>query len=147
MLYVQLTSRNVFYYVWWLEGIILYKSLSLTLCFFQRLCCYFLWNKYFEKTPCFRSSRPEVFLGKGVLQSNFIEITLGHWCSSVNLLDICRIPFLKNTRNFIQIILWHGCSPANLLHICRIPFLENTSGWLLLMFYVISTRMLLIPKI
>ena len=60
----------------------------------------------------FRSSHPEVFLGKGVLkignkftgehpcrsaisiklQDNFIEITLRHGCSSVNLLYIFRTP-------------------------------------------------------
>ena len=34
--------------------------------------------------------------------------------------------------NFIEIIFWHGCSPVNLLDIFRTPFLKNTSGWLLL---------------
>ena len=34
--------------------------------------------------------------------------------------------------NFIEITLRHGCSPVNLLHIFRIPFLKNTSGELLL---------------
>ena len=34
--------------------------------------------------------------------------------------------------NFIEITLRHGCSPVNLLHIFRIPFLKNTSGQLLL---------------
>ena len=33
---------------------------------------------------------------------------------------------------FIEITLWHGCSPVNLLHILRTPFFRNTSGWLLL---------------
>ena len=42
-----------------------------------------------------RSSPPEVSLGKGVLKillvayCNFIEITLGRGCSSVNLLHVC----------------------------------------------------------
>ena len=65
----------------------------------------------------FRISYPEVFLEKRVLQigskfteecpyrsaisiklkSKFIEITLQHGCSHVNLLDIFRTPFLKNT--------------------------------------------------
>ena len=64
-----------------------------------------------------RSSHPEVFLRKGVLeicskltggepgrtaistklQSNFIEIALRSGCSSVNLLRIFRTPFPKNT--------------------------------------------------
>ena len=34
--------------------------------------------------------------------------------------------------NFIEITLRHGCSPVNLLHIFRTPFPRNTSGWLLL---------------
>ena len=34
--------------------------------------------------------------------------------------------------NFIEITLWHRCSPVNLLHIFRTPFSKNTSGWLLL---------------
>ena len=29
--------------------------------------------------------------------------------------------------NFIEITLRHGCSPVNLLHIFRTPFLKNTS--------------------
>ena len=28
--------------------------------------------------------------------------------------------------------LWHGCSPVNLMHICRTPFLKNIFEWLLL---------------
>ena len=36
--------------------------------------------------------------------------------------------------NFIEITLRHGCSPVNLLHIFRRPFYKNTSGGLLLKF-------------
>ena len=36
--------------------------------------------------------------------------------------------------NFIEITLRHGCSPVNLLHIFRTPFPKNTSGRLLLYF-------------
>ena len=39
---------------------------------------------------------------------------------------------LKFFRNFIEITLQHGCSPVNLLHIFRTPFVKNKSGWLLL---------------
>ena len=53
----------------------------------------------------FRSSLPEVFLGKGVqsnqLQSNFIEILLRHEHSSVNLLHFFRTPFSKNTSGWL----------------------------------------------
>ena len=71
------------------------------------------------------------------LQSNFIEITLQHGCSPVNLLYIFRTPFSKNTsgwlllyasnldiseatiRGVFEIALQHGFSPVNLLHIFR----------------------------
>ena len=36
--------------------------------------------------------------------------------------------------NFIQITLQHGCSAVNLLHIFRTPFAKNTSGGLLLFY-------------
>ena len=41
-----------------------------------------------------------------------------------------RIPMLKS--HFIEITVRHGCSPVNLLHIFRTPFSKNTSGRLLL---------------
>ena len=41
-----------------------------------------------------------------------------------------QIPSLLG--NFIEITLRHGCSPVNLLHIFRTIFPRNTSGWLLL---------------
>ena len=30
------------------------------------------------------------------LQNSFIEVTLSHWCSTVNLLYICKTPIHKN---------------------------------------------------
>ena len=36
--------------------------------------------------------------------------------------------------NFIEITLRHGCSPVNLLHYFRAPFYKNTSECLLLPF-------------
>ena len=101
-------------------------------------------NAFCYRTPqddCFckseeltsRSSRPEVFLGKGVLkicakfmgehpcqsgisiQSNFIEITLRHRCSIVNLLHFFRTAFPKNSskrlllisvKNLVPTLLW-----------------------------------------
>ena len=38
----------------------------------------------------------------------------------------------KLQSNFIEITLRHGCSPVNLLHILRTPFPKNTSGGLFL---------------
>ena len=41
---------------------------------------------------------------------------------------------IKLQSNFIEITLRHGCSPVNLLHIFRAPFSKNTSGPLLLFY-------------
>ena len=67
----------------------------------------------------YRSSRPEVILRKGVLKicSKFIgEHT---WRSVIAPNLFC---------NFIEITLRHGHSPVNLLHIFRTPFPNNTFG-------------------
>ena len=45
---------------------------------------------------------------------------------------MAKCDFNKAACNFIEITLRHGCSPVNLLHIFRAPFPKNTSGWLLL---------------
>ena len=71
----------------------------------------------------FRSSPPEVFLGKGVLEI-CSKFTGEHPCQSAIS--------IKLQSNFIEITLWHRCSPVNLLHIFSIPFLKNTSRQLLL---------------
>ena len=59
-----------------------------------------------------RSSRPQVFLGKGALKI-CSKFTGKHGCGS-------------------EIKLLHGCSPVNLLHIFRTSFPKNTSGGSLL---------------
>ena len=43
-----------------------------------------------------------------------------------------QIPSLLG--NFIEITLRHGCSPVNLLYIFRTPCPRNTSEWLLVRF-------------
>ena len=43
-----------------------------------------------------------------------------HPCQSMTL--------IKLQSNFIEMTLRHGCSPVNLLYIFRTPFLKNTSG-------------------
>ena len=65
----------------------------------------------------YRSSHPEVFLGKGVLKI----------CSKLQ-----HNTHTEVRNNFTEIALWHGCSPVNLLHILRTPFPKNASGRLLL---------------
>ena len=39
----------------------------------------------------------------------------------------------KVAKHFIEVTLWHGCSPVNLLHNFRTLFSKYTSGWLLLL--------------
>ena len=43
-----------------------------------------------------------------------------------------KCDFNKVASNFIETTLWHGYSAVNLLHIFRTLFAKNTSGWLLL---------------
>ena len=72
-----------------------------------------------------RSSHQEVFLEKSVLKI----------CSKFTGEHPCQIVIsIKLLRNFIEITLQHGCSPVNLLHIFRTAFIKNTSGRLLLNF-------------
>ena len=69
-------------------------------------------------------SRAWVLLRKGVLKR----------CSKFTGENPCRSAIsMKLLCNFIEITLRHGCSPVNLLHTFRIPFLKNTSGRLLLL--------------
>ena len=64
-----------------------------------------------------------MFLVKGVLKI-CNKSTGQHPCRSVIS--------IKLQSNFIEITLRHGCSPVNLLHIFRTPFTKNTSERLLL---------------
>ena len=67
-----------------------------------------------------RGSRPEVSLGKGALEiySKFTRELTGRSVISIKL-----------ESNFIEITLRHGCSPVNLSYIFRTPFLKNVSGF------------------
>ena len=75
------------------------------------------------KHKLFRSSPPDVFLGKSVLKI---------CCKYTGKTPLPKYDFNKVACNFIEITLRHGCSPVNLLHIFRTPFPENISGGLLL---------------
>ena len=66
-----------------------------------------------------KSSHPEVLLRKGVLKI-CSKFTGEHPCQSVIS--------IKLQRNFIEITLRHGCSPVNLLHTFRTPFLGTPMG-------------------
>ena len=80
-----------------------------------------------------RSSPPQVFLRKTVLKiySKFIG---EQPCGSVIS--------IKLQSNFIEITLRHVCSPVNLLHIFRTPFYKSIYGALLLycLPYIILTK-------
>ena len=67
----------------------------------------------------YRSRRPEVFLGKGVLKiSN--KFTGEHPCRTVIL--------PKLFCDYSEITVWHRCSPLNLLDIFRTPFLRRAAS-------------------
>ena len=64
-----------------------------------------------------RSSRPQVFLRKGVLKL----------CSKFTGEQPCNsVISIKFQSNFIEIALRHGCSLVIFLHIFRTPFPKNT---------------------
>ena len=68
------------------------------------------------KYHCFRSGHSEVFFRKVVLKI-CSKFTGEHPCwSAISI---------KLHSNFIEITLWHGCSLINLLHILRTPFLKK----------------------
>ena len=79
-------------------------------------------NKHGLQRNC-RSSRPEVFLKKGVLKICSKFLGEHPYRSIVSINFIC---------NFIEIALRHGYSLANLLDIFRITFPKNTSRRLFL---------------
>ena len=73
----------------------------------------------------FGSSRPEVFLGEGVLEV----------CSKFTGERPCRGAIsMKLQSNFVEIALRRGYSQVGFLRIFGAPFPENTSGWLFLLF-------------
>ena len=71
----------------------------------------------------YRSSLPGVFLGEGLLKICSKSSGEHPYRSAISIKLLC---------NFIEITLRHRCSPVNLMHIFRTPFLKNTSGGLLL---------------
>ena len=109
-----------------------YKTKNLSHIFVHAFCLHFIrthQDYFFQKSfrsRSFRSSHSEVFLGKDILKI----------CSRFKGECPCRsVILIKLLCNFIEITLQHGCSPINLLHIFRTPFLKNTSEWLLLSFF------------
>ena len=59
----------------------------------------------------YRSSHPEVLLGKGVLKI-YSKFTGEYPCRCVISIQPCRrVISIKLQSNFVDITLWHGCSP------------------------------------
>ena len=99
---------------------------KLTICFYGLAVKVSKIDKVRTNDSMFRSSHPEVLLGKGVLKI-CSKFTGKHSCQSAIS--------IKLQSKFIEITLWHGYSPVNLLHIFRLLFTENTSGQLHLSIY------------
>ena len=78
-----------------------------------------------------KSSPPEVFLGKKFLKICTI-FTGEHPYRSVILINL--------QSSFIEITLRHVCSPVNLLNFSRTSFPKNTSGRLLLTMHLYRRR-------
>ena len=123
--------------IWTRTGCFVFLKLPFwdsSFCFITGEFCYYLvgqwtifkvkWNLIFSALFYFKSSRPEVFLGKAVLKI-WSKFTGEHQWWSVNS--------IKLLSNFIEITLQQRCSPLNLLHIFRTLFLKNISGRLLLL--------------
>ena len=84
-----------------------------------------------ERLNTFRSSRPEVFLRKGVLKI-YSKFTGEHpYRSAISIKLLC---------NFIEIALRYGCSPVSLLHIFRKPFSRKPLGGCFCILTVLSLR-------
>ena len=92
----------------------------------------------FFKFYSFTSSRPEVFLKNAVLKI-YSKFTREDPCRSAT-----SIRFLAN---FIEISLRHGCSPVNLMDIFKTAFAKKTSGRLLLFFNLRVTLLLCLSVI
>ena len=77
---------------------------------------------------------PQKQPSRGVLRKRFLKI-----CSKFTEEHPRRSGiWTKLLCTFIEITLRHGCSPVNLLHFFRTPFPRNTSEWLLLENGVVS---------
>ena len=84
-------------------------------------------NRYIHVKPIFQ----HVLYGQSYLQVLWIGVL--KICSKFTGEHPCQsVISIKFQSNFIEITLRHGYSPVNLLRISRAPFPNNTSRWLLL---------------
>ena len=73
-----------------------------------------------------RTSMPKYYFNKVALQSNFIEITLWHGCSPVNLLYIFRKHFNKNASG--GLLLWRDFRHKEILYDIYI-YMKQSHRW------------------
>ena len=74
-----------------------------------------------------KTSRPEVFCKKGVLE-NFVKFTGKHLCYSLFFNKVAGL----SLQFYYKKKLWHRCFPVNFAKFIRTPFLQNIFGRLLL---------------
>ena len=86
-----------------------------------RIIIYYILIKFVFKFICKKRSTQKQ-LSRGVLIKR---------CSEY-MQQIYRRTHMPKCDNFIEITLRHGCSPVNLLHIFRTPFYKNAYGGLVL---------------
>ena len=85
-------------------------------------------SKFVDLRVCTVNVGTEAVTKRCSLEKVFLKI-----CSKFTREHSCRSAIsIKLQSTFIEIALRHGCSPVNLLNIFRTPFPKNTSGRLLL---------------
>ena len=121
----------VLHSLWWRDPIIFYMEVSQR-CFQTILSNHgsslIFWKVWLLFEICSsRSSRPEVFLKKGVLR-NFTKFTRKHLCLSLffnKVASFSPATLLKNR-------LWYGCFPVNFVKFLKTSFYIEHFWWLLL---------------
>ena len=74
-----------------------------------------------------RSSRPEVFCEKGVLE-NFTKFIWKHLCQGLFSNKVADL----SPATLLKMRLWHRCFPVNFVRFLRTPFFTENLWWLLL---------------
>ena len=77
-----------------------------------------------------KSSRPEAFCKKGVLE-NFAKLTGKHLCQSLFFNKVAGL----RPATLLKKKLWHRCFPVNFAKFLRTTFFIEHLWWLLLKFF------------
>ena len=95
---------------------------------------YFLHEKWrYVKTAGLKSNKA-IISGKICMFAVDVFSSFGYIFPVLLVVSVLFSQFSQLFCNFIEITLWHGCSPVNLPHIFRTSFPRNTSGccfWIL----------------